>query len=69
MEVTKWGGRYIITGTQIGTIKALLKEHKSHRAIKILNEIFEDNFIGDSTNSISKDVKILDNVLNDEKPK
>ena len=45
------GGRYIISGVQIGEIKALAKSKKVR---EIIEEVYEDQFLGDSKETIQE---------------
>jgi len=49
------GGRYLVTGSQLGTLIALCKLD-ADGCNKLLNEITEKQFIGDSTESIENDI-------------
>lgn len=55
----KIGGRYIITGAQIGTIRAFLI---NVNALKVLKEIEDEQFIGNSTKHIKDDITLLQQV-------
>jgi hypothetical protein len=46
-------GRFLVTGTQLGMIKAFLKDKD---ALKMIDEIIEDQFVGNSDKSILDDV-------------
>jgi hypothetical protein len=48
------GGRYLITGAQIGVLKAMCKSHKA--IIALLDEIEESQFVWDSKISIHDDI-------------
>ena len=49
------GGRYLVTGSQLGTLIALCKLD-ADGCNKLLNEITEKQFIGDSIDSIENDI-------------
>lgn len=48
--------RYVITGAQIGVIRASLKARKTQDVIKELRHIEDKQFIGNSANDLDKDV-------------
>jgi len=52
-------GRYLITGVQIGTIKKLLLSQNADEVIKLLDEIQEKQFVGNSKDSIESDARKL----------
>lgn len=49
------GGRFIISGAQIGMLQALLRIGDTERAVSYLNEIYENQFLGESHNALSED--------------
>jgi hypothetical protein len=60
------GGRYLITGTQIGIIKALVR---TPDALNELNKVLENQFVYDSEKSIEVDISIIRNKIDDnDKP-
>ncbi len=52
------GGRYFITGAQIGTIIALSRSKDTDKIEELINEITEKQFLGDRE-SFEKIYKIL----------
>lgn len=57
-------GRYLVTGVQLGMLKALFqtvdKELIANKeGILIIDEILEKQFVGNSFNTIEQDVKII----------
>jgi hypothetical protein len=52
----KMAGRYLITGTQIGMLIAI--ESKDERE-KLLKEIEEKQYVGDSERDILEDIKVI----------
>ncbi len=46
-------GRYLTTGTQIGMLKTLEGEEK----LKVIKEIEDNQFIGNSANNVKDDAK------------
>lgn len=46
------GGRYLISGSQIGILKTFVKERKAR---DVLDEIFEDQFLGNSKETLHSD--------------
>jgi len=50
------GERYLITGTQLGMLEALDSSIERH---KLVEEIIENQFVGNSENNITIDVKRL----------
>lgn len=57
------GGRYLVTGAQLGTLIALCKLN-ADKCNKLLNEITETQFIGDSNRSLKDDIRTASKVLN-----
>jgi len=55
------GGRYLITGAQIGVLKALTRGSKA--TCDLLDEIEESQFVWDSKISIHDDIVNLKTVL------
>lgn len=51
------GGRYAITGTQIGLLKVLLIEGNFNKALRILQEIEHQQFINDSDKDFKEDLQ------------
>lgn len=49
------GSRYLVTGVQLGMIKTLVT-HSPTEAVEELSKIIENQYIGDSKNSIEDDV-------------
>ena len=52
------GSRYVVTGVQLGVLKGLIK-HDKEDADQLLNEIIDQQFIGESTKDILEDVSQL----------
>ena len=52
-------GRYLITGTQIGIIRGMINANNTQAIVRELNEIYEDQFLGNSDNPVLEDVKKL----------
>jgi len=50
------GGRYLLTGVQLGIFKALAKEAKAE---SVVDKIIEEQFVFDSSGDVDSDVKIL----------
>ncbi len=50
-------GRYLITGVQLGQLQALAQTNSKDELLKLVQEIFDEQFVGNSTNSIKFDVK------------
>lgn len=49
------GGRYLVTGSQLGELIALCKLDQE-KANKLLNKIIENQQIGESTKSLKEDL-------------
>jgi len=52
-------GRYLITGAQIGMLKKLLLSQNAYEIVKLLDEIQEKQFVGNSKDSVESDTKKL----------
>lgn len=57
------GGRYLVSGTQLGTLIALCKTD-ADECNKLLNEITEKQFIAESVTSIESDCKCFVEYVN-----
>lgn len=57
------GERYLITGTQLGTLITLCKTD-ADGCNKMLNDIIEQQFVGDSNRKINDDLRTVSKVLN-----
>lgn len=57
------GGRYLITGVQLGMIKALSQTGDIETIKKLYHEVYEKQHIANSNEDIKKDVQILQNYL------
>ncbi len=57
------GGRYLITGVQIGMIRGLLphppKTDAEKEIINLVNEVTEKQFVGDSNSPVERDADDL----------
>lgn len=53
------GGRYLISGSQIGCIVGWLRDNKNSKIYYLLKEIQDKQFLFSSKNIIDKDVQIL----------
>lgn len=52
--------RYLVTGVQFGLLKSCLQGFLSkEEGNQLINEILEDQFVGNSNNEIKDDVKFL----------
>lgn len=56
-------GRYLITGAQLGCLKALAHVGKYHDIDCLLREIELKHFVGDSMKPIKNDVKKIEKVF------
>lgn len=56
-------GRYLVTGTQLGTLIALCKTD-SNKCNDEINKIIEEQFVGNSNNPLKKDIKRIEKVFN-----
>lgn len=54
LKKNKMAGRYIITGVQLGMLYSIDDKEKRE---KLINEIIDNQFIGNSENHILKDVE------------
>ena len=53
------GSRYYATGTQLGMLHAFIDLGKKEKAIELLNEIIEKQYLGTVQNDDGKVVKIV----------
>ena len=51
-------GRYLVTGVQLGLIKSLA-EHDPYQVKKVIEEIHDKQYVGDTNNEISEDVLVI----------
>jgi hypothetical protein len=61
--------RYLISGTQLGTITTALQSRRIITVKQVLNEIFDNQFIGHSTNNIKHDSERLSKLYPQTKDK
>jgi len=54
----KMGGRYLITGIQIGVLKSLINKRNYKDINRVIDVITETQFIEDSSNTEIKDISI-----------
>lgn len=59
------GGRYIISGAQIGEIRTMI-ECSGRQAILMLGRIVDAQFIGNSDDALQKDKKICETALSNK---
>lgn len=59
------GGRYIISGSQIGTLIALLKQEHYPGVTELLNTVYDKQFIGDSKHTLEGDIEKLRQSMKD----
>ena len=52
------GGRYLITGIQIGVLKSLINKRNYKDINRVIDVITETQFIEDSSNTEIKDISI-----------
>ena len=58
------GGRYVITGVQLGMIKGLASTNKMKDITMLVNKIIKKQYIGMSEEDIKKDTKTYKTKLN-----
>ena len=58
-------GRYLVSGVQLGMLKALSEKDKS-KFNELIEEIIENQFIGNSFDHLEKDVERLSDYFNEE---
>jgi hypothetical protein len=63
----RMAARYLLTGVQIGMLQIFFKEGKSGNGLKLLNEIEEKQFVGNSPRGIDSDIKLLAEKLYQDK--
>jgi hypothetical protein len=63
MGVKKIGGRYLISGSQVGILVAYIRNKKTKESIKVLEKIMDKQFVGDSDNKLEKDIKTLQKLI------
>lgn len=56
------GERYLVTGVQLGMIRAHLEANQKTEIINIIEEIIEDQWVGGSDNAIKNDAENLTNM-------
>jgi len=56
------GGRYLVTGTQLGTLIALCKTD-ADKCNEELNKIVEQQFIGNSKAELEEDLKLAKEIF------
>ena len=54
------GSRYLVTGVQLGMLKAYTNLGEKEETNKVLNEIIEEQCIGHSNENLDDDVILLD---------
>ena len=57
------GGRYLVTGVQLGMLKAQMNLNGSKDAEAQIQKILEEQFVGSSDQAIEIDVKKTSNIL------
>jgi hypothetical protein len=55
------GGRYLVTGVQLGTLLALSKIN-ADKCNKLINELIEKQFVGESNRSIKDDIRTVSKI-------
>lgn len=56
-------GRYIVMGTQLGSLKALVKTGSLDEAQLLLDEILKNQFVGNTENYYLDDIREIIKVL------
>lgn len=56
-------GRYVVMGTQIGMLKALIKTGQLEEAQLLLDEILKSQFVGNTENYYLDDIREIIKVL------
>ncbi len=59
----KMGGRYLVSGAQLGVLKVTQNELSRN---KIIDEIIDKQFIGESSNNVGKDSQLIATLLAEE---
>lgn len=62
-------GRYLITGSQIGMLIALMNAGAEDQVSATLREIYKNQFLGNSTRHVYKDVEEVSNLFYPTKEK
>lgn len=57
------GGRFLISGTQIGCLKALIECNKNKQATNMVDEIFENQYLGESDKPIQIDINHTSKII------
>ncbi len=52
-------GRYLLTGAQLGMIAGLAKANETESLLKIIQDIQDDQYLGNSKDDIDYDVYLL----------
>lgn len=55
--------RFLITGTQIGMIIALVKLKRHSAIVKIIRSIVDNQWVGSTHNTIDEDVEVVTDTL------
>lgn len=63
--VFRMGGRFVITGSQLGALWSLIEHNEVLEIVKLFNEVFNKQFIYNSNKEIRKDVKALQKLTKD----
>ena len=56
------GSRYLITGVQLGMLKGFMQCGKREEAVKLIDEILEDQFVFRSNLMIERDVQFIQTI-------
>ncbi len=57
------GGRYLVTGVQLGMLISHIKLNKLNDAEDQIQKIMDDQFVGNSDQDINLDVKKTSNII------
>ena len=57
------GERYLISGAQLGLFEAMSKINDSKKIKELVDKIIDEQFVGNTTNLIIDDVKVVEKVL------
>ena len=60
------GERYLITGVELGMFQVFAKENKPDKINKLVEEIIDKQFVGNTSNPIKQDVNLVSKMFSED---